>query len=373
MHIADATMFYAPRSGGVRSYLSAKHQWLRQHTGHRHSLVVPGGRLDVEGDLYHIPAPPLPFGHGYRFPLRAAGWAACLAGIGPDLIEAGDPYVPAWGALEAGERLGIPVIAFCHSDVTRLISTRVGAWSARLVGRYVRNLYSRFDRVLAPSRVIAGRLEALGLGNVRHQPLGVDLERFAPERADPGLRARLGLDPDTRLLIFVGRYAREKNIPQLARTMEILGPRYHLLLVGPDMPSRPVANSTVESDYLDHEKISRMLASADAFVHPGDRETFGLVVLEAMASGLPVVGVDSGAVPELILPGTGVLAPSPAPPELAEAVRTLFSMDAPAMAARARRTAETRWSWDAAFRRMLGTYAELTAGEPQRRLQHGPD
>ena len=372
MHIADATMFHSPRSGGVRSYLEAKRRWLLCHTGHRHTLVVPGARLESQGDTLRIPAPALPFGHGYRFPLRPTGWAACLAAIRPDLIEAGDPYVPAWGALEAGERLGVPVIAFYHSDVTRLVSTRLGSWSSRLAGRYVRNLYARFARVLAPSRVIAERLEALGLCNVRHQPLGVDLERFSPARADFRLRGELGLSPDTRLLVFVGRCSREKNIRRLTAAMEHLGPGYHLLLAGPDMPPVGAANCTVESACLSHEKIARLLGGADAFVHPGDRETFGLVILEAMACGLPVVGVNAGAVPELIRPGTGVLAPSPHPAELAEAVRTLFSMDVAAMGMRARRTAEARWGWDTAFRRLLAVYAELTTTAAPERIRCGP-
>jgi len=372
MHLVDTTMFYAPRSCGVRSYLEAKHAWLARHTTHRHSLVVPGPRLAADGDIYRLPAPPLPFGHGYRFPLRKAPWAACLAGLRPDLIEAGDPYVPAWAALDAGQSLGIPVIGFYHSDITRLIATRAGIWTAGSVRRYVHRLYRHFDLVLAPSQVMAQCLRDCGIQNVGVQPLGVDAERFRPEQRDPRLKQSLGLDEGARLLIFVGRYAREKNVGALVRAVQLLGDPYHLLLVGPEMPSRLGPQVSVRSSYLEHDQVARLMASADAFLHAGDRETFGLVVLEAMASGIPVVGVDAGGVAELVQPGTGVLARSAQPTALAEAVETLFAMDAPALGARARRTVELRWSWDQALRGLLATYSQLAGERPGRLLAHAP-
>jgi len=372
MHLVDTTMFYAPRSGGVRSYLEAKHSWLGRHTTHRHSLVVPGARLSADGDVYHLPAPLLPFGHGYRFPLRRSPWAACLAGLRPDLIEAGDPYVPAWAALEAGRILGIPVIGFYHSDITRLIATRAGAWTAAAARRYVHRLYRHFDLVLAPSQIMAQCLQDAGITRVGVQPLGVDTERFRPERRDPRLKRSLGLDESTRLLIFVGRYAREKNIGALVHAVQQLGAPYHLLLVGPEMPPQLGPRVSVRSSYLEHDQVSRLMASADAFVHAGDRETFGLVVLEAMASGIPVVGVDAGGVAELVQPGSGVLARSAQPGALAEAVDTLFAMDAPALGARARRTAELRWGWDQALRGLLTTYGQLAGERPGPLLVHAP-
>jgi alpha-1,6-mannosyltransferase len=146
MHLVDTTMFYGAHSGGVRSYLEAKHLWLGRRTDHRHSLVVPGERLEVDGDSYRVPAPPLPFSQGYRFPLREDAWSACVAGLRPDLIEAGDPYLPARSALLVGQRLGVPVIGFYHSDVTRLIAARAGAWTHRPVRAYVRGFVPSFRR-----------------------------------------------------------------------------------------------------------------------------------------------------------------------------------------------------------------------------------
>ncbi|RCI68055.1 glycosyltransferase family 1 protein, partial [Pseudomonas aeruginosa] len=93
---------------------------------------------------------------------------------------------------------------------------------------YVSKLYGHFDRVLAPSRVMAEKLMRLGVADVHVQPLGVDLVTFHPSNRDPGLRQELGLDEETRLLVFAGRGSREKNLPVLLDAIQRLGDGYHL-------------------------------------------------------------------------------------------------------------------------------------------------
>ena len=179
VHIADITMFYAPTSGGVRTYLEYKQRYLATQSGIRHSVLVPGKRLERQGAFHTLPAPPLGW-TGYRLPLRGARWTQELCRLQPDLIEVGDPYRLAWAALAAGQRLGIPVIGFYHSDLPRLVDSRFGSGARRLAERYVRNLYTRFQEVLAPSRVMARQLHAIGVERVTVQPLGVDTQAFNP-------------------------------------------------------------------------------------------------------------------------------------------------------------------------------------------------
>ena len=199
MHIADITMFYAPASGGVRTYLDAKHHRLDAIHGVRHSLLIPGASAQHGDGIYQVPAPPLPFGKGYRFPVRLAPWCNTLRTLKPDLIEVGDPYLTAWAALEARRQLDVPVIGFYHSDLPLLVSNRMGNWFAPNVEAYVSKLYGNFDRVLAPSQVMADKLRRLGVRDVHVQPLGVDLATFHPSRRDPHVRAELGI-PDTSRL-----------------------------------------------------------------------------------------------------------------------------------------------------------------------------
>lgn len=360
VHLADVTFFYAPDSGGVRRYLEIKRQTFGALPGWRHTLVVPARRARRVGSIRYVAAAPLPFSQGYRFPWRRLPWVAALQDAGPDLIEAADPGVPGWAALEAGQRLGVPVVAFYHSDVLSLASRWGGDLLQAPARRYLQTFYRQFDCVLVPSRYVLERLEGVGIPRLQPQGLGVDCERFHPRFADAvALKARLGLSVQTRLALFVGRAAPEKNLPTLIEAFSRLGPAYHLLLVGPGMPQVRQANVTVRSRYVRGPALSRLMASADVFVHAGDCETFGLVVLEAMASGVPVVASRRGALPELIPAQAGVLADAPEPAALAEAVRTLFAQDAPAMGQWARHWVQTRWTWGAQLDPLRLTYETL--------------
>lgn len=359
MQIADVTLFHAPNSGGVRTYLEAKRRRLSRLPGISHHLVIPGRRHRETPDCIEVAAPPLPFSDGYRFPLRRSGIVRELVKLAPDVIEAGDPYVPAWAALRAGRELEVPVIGFYHSDLVRLLANRLGPASLPAIRLYVRLLYRQFDRVLAPSQVMADQLRRCGVDEVAVQPLGVDLNTFNPAHRDSGLRRELGLDEETRLLVFAGRGAREKNLPVLLRTLEQLGDGYHLLLVGSHMPHRVPDNVTVINRFCEAGTVARLLASADALMHAGDQETFGLVALEAMASGIPVVAVDAGALPELIPPGCGALAPANDPQGMARAVRNLYLSDVRVMGARARRHVEKHHDWDVVIASLCQHYQDI--------------
>ncbi|RUR33580.1 glycosyltransferase family 4 protein [Vreelandella nanhaiensis] len=359
MHIADVTMFHAPSSGGVRTYLQAKHRVMSRYPDFRASLLVPGAERDSLGDLHTLPAPRLPLGQGYRFPVRRAPWHQTLVDLKPDLIEAGDPYVTAWAALSAGQQLGVPVVGFYHSDLPRLMGDRFGKQVCKRLERYVVDLYSRFDSVLAPSQALANQLIEWGVVNVRVQPLGVDLERFHPSAHDPLLRSSLGIAPDKRLLIFVGRYSREKNIDVLLATMRQLGDDYHLLLIGPGMPRQVPDNVTVINRCCNAHEVARALSSSDAFLHAGTRETFGLVAQEAMACGIPVIAANTGALAENVPLGGGILCEPLDPSAMADACRALFRRDIAASGHYARRHVERNFNWDKVIRDLMDHYQVL--------------
>lgn len=359
VHIADVTMFHAPASGGVRTYLQAKHRVFSRYPQLRTSLLVPGAERDSLGDYHSLPALHLPLGQGYRFPLRTSPWREALIGLKPDLIEAGDPYVTPWATLQAGQQLGVPVVGFYHSDLPRLMGDRFGRHVQKRLIRYVTNLYSRFDSVMAPCNAMANRLRDWGVANVRVQPLGVDLEQFHPNRFDAQFRTTLGIANNKKLLIFVGRYSREKNIDVLLTTMEKLGNDYHLLLMGPGMPQRVASNVSVIDRCCSSYEVARALASSDALLHAGTRETFGLIAQEAMASGIPVVGARAGALAENVPLGAGILCRPLDPDAMAEACVALFSNDNVASGRYARRHVERHFSWDHVMHDLLEHYQTL--------------
>lgn len=365
VHIADITMFYAPASGGVRTYLDAKHHRLDALQGVRHSLLIPGASARHEGGVYHVPALPLPFGKGYRFPVRLAPWCNTLRTLKPDLIEVGDPYLTAWAALEARRQLDVPVIGFYHSDLPLLVSNRMGNWFTPNVEAYVSKLYGNFDRVLAPSKVMADKLRRLGVRDVHVQPLGVDLETFNPVRRDPQVRAELGIADTCRLLIYAGRGSREKNLPVLLDCMRQLGRGYHLLLVGSNMPANVPDNVSVIGQFCPPDQVARLMASADLLVHAGDQETFGLVILEAMASGTPVVAVRAGAFGEIVNDQCGRLCQPNDARAMALAVREAFEAGARKLGAQARRHVEQHYSWDNVVNGLLEHYQAVLGHQQQ--------
>src|SRR5262249_25574815 len=237
MHVADLTLFFAPHSGGVKRYLLAKHRFLAGQAGVRHSLLVPGPRdAEVSPGIFELPAPAV--ASGYRIPARPWLWSRKLRALKPDIIEVGDPYHLGWFALGAADRIGAATVAFAHSDLPRMLACRFGKLVGKAADAYLRKLYARFDLVMAPSQLIARRLRAIGHERVAVQPLGVDGDCFHPCRRDENLRAELGLPAATRLLIFAGRMAREKQIPLLLETFASLGAPYHLLLVGGEERTR---------------------------------------------------------------------------------------------------------------------------------------
>jgi alpha-1,6-mannosyltransferase len=364
--LVDTTMLYAPKSGGVKRYLTAKRGWFAKARPHiRHTLVVPGPRHAYDGNgRLSIYAAPLPFADGYRFPLGKTAWMKRLMRQRPTLIEAGDPYTPGIAAQRAGEALGVPVIGFCHTDVGALAALHFGEWAEKPIRRHWGEIYRRFDRAVAPSRFIAGRLAEAGVDDPIALPLGVDVDAFRPDGADPvGLRRRLGLSSRERLLIFAGRPAREKRVDVLVEAVERLGDPYVLILVGA-RAATPSPGRVIELPYeTDPAKLAALMASCDAFVHANDGEPFGLIVLEAMACGLPVVGVAAGGVGESVDHAVGELAVRSTSRDFADAIEALFERDLAPLGRAARLRACERHGWDAVFRRLSAIYAEVS-GEP---------
>ena len=361
-HLVDTTMLFAPRSGGVKRYLLAKRAWMAANRPDvRHTLVVPGAFTREAGaGVVNLASARLPFGDGYRWPASTRRWADALTALRPTVIEAGDPYAPGRAALDAGERLGAPVVGFCHSDPAALAALHLGEWAEPPVRRRWARLFRRFDQVVAPSRHIAERLQSAGVFGVHVTPLGVDTDLFHPGRADrAGLRRQLGLSARARVLVFAGRPAREKNVEVLLDAVARLGGDYHLVLIAAGAGLRPQANATFLDYEPDPRAVARLMASCDAFVHANDQEPFGLIALEAMACGLPMVGVASGGIAEIVDESVGELARRAAPADLAEAVDALFDRDVRAVGEAARARAVARHGWNATFTDLSDLYDDL--------------
>lgn len=373
-HLLDASMFWGT-SGGVRRVLSTKHVRLPA-LGWRHSVLAPGVDDESPGFI-DCGGVPLPASGGYRVVLGRAAAARLIERAAPDLVEAADPYVLAWAALDAARRLQVPAVAFCHSHLPALVRRYLGRWAARRARDYLVDLYQRFDLVLAPGDALADTLRRWGVPRVATQPLGVDTAVFHPQAANPVWRVRLArrldLSPHAKLLVYSGRFATEKNLPLLVDALARLGPGHALICAGsgPRPPSGPGVFRM--APIADSRRLARLVASADCYVHAGDQETFGLGVLEAMACGTPVVVPARGGLGELAA-GVGHRVHETGPAAWAETIRAALTEGRGARSARALvRAREHDWQpvlqqWSERYRLLVARHRAsvpslLPAGE----------
>ncbi|MET0964475.1 MAG: glycosyltransferase [Noviherbaspirillum sp.] len=365
MHLVDLTMFYPAVTGGVGTYRAAKARWLHAHGPMRHTIVAPvSPRMPPEAHVVPIAGVPLPGSHGYRLPLSMRQARRTVERLQPDLIECGDPYQCAWSGLRASRNLGVPAIAFYHSDLPTLVGQRLGAAARRSAQRYVSSLYSQFDLVLTPSMIMVERLRQLGIGHALRQPLGVDTAVFSPSSAAPALRDALGLPPHARLLVYAGRLTREKRVPLLLEAVRRLGPPYYLLIMGSGGPL-PATDRVIRLPFQSRPAaLARLMGGCDLLVHTGEQETFGMVVLEAMACGIPVLGMAAGGVAELVSADSGMLVEPNDADALTEGIRTIYHRDLRAMGARARSRMVAQYDWSVVMPQLLRHYASLAVGAP---------
>ena len=239
-------------------------------------------------------------------------------------------------ALAAGKLLGVPTTGIYHTDFPRYVAALGGnARLEDLARSYVRWFYRQMDEVLVSSAAYAEELVRMGVerSRLRDLPRGVDLDLFSPERRQPDFFARWSLPPGP-VLLYAGRLSREKNLGALFEAFAALrerGVRAGLALVG-DGPERRAlemrwsAPDVAFTGYLAGEELAAAYASADLFVFPSRTDTFGNVVLEAMASRLPPIVSREGGPAEQVRHGeTGLVVDLDRPGALADALQALFA------------------------------------------------
>jgi glycosyltransferase involved in cell wall biosynthesis len=291
-----------------------------------------------------------------------------VADFRPDVIHLVTEYSLGLTGLQAAIATGIPAIASFHTNIPRYLPYYGFGWANEWCWRYLRWFHNQAAMTFCPSETNRRELIERGFRNVRVWPRGVDTARFAPTHHTV---AHNGGDDGTGALrlLYVGRLTPEKDLPVLFDAYERLrgnlGRPLQLTLVGDGaytgvMRARAPRDVTF-AGYLEGQSLSDAYAAADVFVFPSRSETLGNVVLEALASGLPVVGVRDGGTLENVRDGeNGILCEPGNPDAFAAGIRRLAE-DAPLrkrMARNARAWAEAR-TWDAAFAPLTGAYEEL--------------
>jgi alpha-1,6-mannosyltransferase len=374
---ADLTQSWSDVGGGVRTYLRHKRRHILDNTPHRHLMIVPGPRDAVEIEeggravTAFIASPKVPGSPHYRFLLRNGAVRSVLAEHRPNLIECQDAYNLPWAAIGHARRSpGTALVAAYMTDFPTVYVDRpfskwlgkpIGAAAARISYGYCSRLFRRFDAVFALSENGgAARLRSLGVPEVDVVPLGVELGQFSPDKRDPRLRRSLNLGDEQPLLIYVGRLDAEKRAQIVVDAFRRLpASRGTALMLLGDGPLREQfvgleAERIFAPGYCrDRSDLAAWLASADLYVSGMADETFGISIIEAQASGLPVVGVAAGAMVDRVPRGLGLVGKVDDAEVMAMNILEVLDGDRKAIGERARNHA-LQFSWDQSMERLFG-------------------
>jgi glycosyltransferase involved in cell wall biosynthesis/predicted metal-dependent phosphoesterase TrpH len=325
-------------------------------------VEVIGTDADVDRRLSAVAEIDIPFYDGLKIGVPSVpAIVDALAEGRYDLVHLCSPGPSGAGAWLLARVLDLPVLGSYHTELAAYAGLRTGQPHLEaLAGIALGSFYGACDAVLSPSAASDERLQRLGIGleRIRRWERGVDLERF-----DPALCAD-GLFPGELNVLYAGRLTKEKGVELLAdaflaaRRRE---PRLHLVLAGggpeEEHLRERLGDGATFLGWLSGEDLARAYASADAFLFASRTDTFGQVILEAQASGLPVVAVGEGGPASLIDNGeTGLLAP-PQADALAEELLSLLG--APLLRDRIRRAglaAVAGRTWEAALEQLAAGY-----------------
>ncbi len=385
MKLCDLTQFYSPRSGGVKRYVHEKIAYIDKYSlATEHVLIVPGPKTAVKSNgrsrIYSIHSPLLSRTSRYRALLNLRAVEDILERERPDIIESSDPYQVGWKAIAIGRSLKIPVVGFYHSHFPEaylrgsisFLGKRGVHRAMKLTRDYVRKLYNQFQATLVPSELLAELLSEWGIRNVRVVPLGVNVDIFHPSaKGTVGTRISLGIASDQRLLLYVGRLAKEKNTKMLFDAFELLQRsqpgEYHLLVIGDGPQRNRLRQLQKRTDgavswiryCADSADLARFYRAADLFVHPGIQETFGLVALESQACGTPVVGIRGSYMDRSIFHEQEWWARENTAEALADAIQALSLKKLQMLSSGAANRAGADYAWPRVFEQLFCIYREV--------------
>jgi glycosyltransferase involved in cell wall biosynthesis len=314
-----------------------------------------------------VPAVPLPLYPELKLALPRPVVSEALEYFAPDLVHVVNPAVLGLGGIWLARTRGVPLVASYHTHLPKYLEHYGMGMLEPLIWELLKAAHNQAQLNLCTSTAMVEELSEKGIQNTALWQRGVDTELFRPELRSEAMRHRLhgGRSDTSSLLLYIGRLSAEKQIERIRPVLEAM-PEARLALVG-DGPHRQQLERVFEGTattfvgYLAGEELASAYASGDAFLFPSSTETLGLVLLEAMAAGCPVVGANRGGIPDIVSDGeNGCLYDPDSPDSLSRAVQRLLGNAQTHRQLRiaARREAE-RWGWAGATEQLRGYYARV--------------
>ncbi len=288
-----------------------------------HTVLVIGptmdnAPMDQPGAFVEAPSVSFPARPEYRL---ATGFPRALRAqvqaFGPDLVHVASPDILGHRALTWAKKQDLPVVSTYHTHFPSYLGYWGPRWLEPLAWAVGRRFYGRFDEVYVPTPTLLEEIRANGIDTtLRLWPRGIDLDRFSPSHRSGDWRQSHGFEAGDVVIAFVSRLVKEKGLDvfvEVIRRLLLSGAPVRALVVG-DGPERASLEEAlpgaVFTGHLGGVELATAYASSDVFLFPSETETFGNVTLEAMASGLAVVGADAAGTASLIDDEqTGLLCP----------------------------------------------------------------
>jgi len=322
-----------------------------------------------------VPAMPLPLYPELKLGLPGPAVSDALDDFQPDLVHVVNPAVLGLGGIWLAKTNNIPLIASYHTHLPKYLEHYGMGMLEPLLWELLKAAHNQAVLNLCTSTAMVKELSEKGIQHTALWQRGVDTETFRPELRKDEMRRRLlgKFNDEGALLIYVGRLSAEKQIERIKPVLQAL-PHARLALVG-DGPHRQQLEKTFENTatnfvgYLSGEELASAYASGDAFLFPSSTETLGLVLLEAMAAGCPVIGANRGGIPDIITDGVNGCMFDPdgknkGSESLIQATQRLLSNDLEHQSMRkaAREEAE-KWGWASATEQLRSYYRQILTQE----------
>ena len=373
MRIAFFTETFLPKVDGIVTRLTKTLPHLVA-AGDEVMVFCPEGAPDnhAGAQVVGVPALPLPLYPELKLALPRPAVSEALERFRPDLVHVVNPAVLGLGGIWLAKTRNLPLVASYHTHLPKYLEHYGMGMLEPLLWELLKAAHNQAELNLCTSTAMVDELAAKGIEHTALWQRGVDTELFRPELANPAMRARLhGGHSDTgNLLLYIGRLSAEKQIERIRPVLEAL-PQARLALVG-DGPHRQQLERLFEGTattfvgYLAGDELASAYASGDAFVFPSSTETLGLVLLEAMAAGCPVVGANRGGIPDIVSDGiNGCLYDPDQPASLVTAVQRLLGDGATRAKLReAARLEAERWGWAGATAQLRAYYRQVLEQRP---------
>ena len=378
MKIALFTETFLPKVDGIVTRLTKTVQHLVA-AGDEVLIFCPEGAPEsyMGAQVVGVPAMPLPLYPELKLALPRPMVSDALDSFQPDLVHVVNPAVLGLGGIWLAKTKGYPLVASYHTHLPKYLEHYGLGMLEPVLWELLKAAHNQAQLNLCTSTAMVAELSEKGIQHTALWQRGVDTDLFRPELRSQAMRDRLlgGRSDTGQLLLYIGRLSAEKQIERIRPVLDALADA-RLALVG-DGPYRQQLETLFAGSaahfvgYLAGDELASAYASADAFLFPSSTETLGLVLLEAMAAGCPVVGANRGGIPDIVSDGENGCLYDPEGPDGGAGsltAATLRLLGDPSQRQQLRRNARQeaeRWGWAGATEQLRSYYREVLSAERQ--------